>query len=740
IYFEGTSGETVQRVREAFAQTHGVRFQILVRSRDGRNWWLDTDAQPLLDGRGRLCGWVCIQTDVTEHKIAEEQRRIASERLTLIAENVPGMIFQCRMSPDGRGKFIYTSPGVRSLYGHVPEALTSGAASLMELAHPDDRERLTQSLLDAFRARTPWHIEHRIFAPDGQVRWIEGDASGRPEADGSILWNGYVADVTPGKLAQQQLHAAKESAEAANRAKSEFLANMSHEIRTPLNGVIGMTALLLDTPLNEEQREFAEIARSSGESLLAVLNNVLDFSKIEAGEMALERIDFDFLSLAEQSMDAVALRAGEKGLELVIELDPALPRGLRGDPTRLRQVVLNLLTNAVKFTETGEVRLTARRLDAARERIRLRVEVMDTGPGLSAEQRARLFMPFIQADTSTTRRFGGTGLGLSICRRLVELMGGSIGIDSTPGTGSCFWFELALAPADTTYAPSPPLDFAACRVLVIDDHPVNRRILEGQLQSVGAQVATAASAAEGLERFRQLRDAGQAPDVVLLDHHLPDRPGPWVAESMRRDPAAAHVPIVLMTSLGNRVSGAVPDGVIDQIMTKPVKHAALLRCVGEVIGKARNRPRPGAPAPERRPGSPALRVLLAEDNAVNQLLARRLLEKLGAEVTVADTGEAAIARLAAAPFDLVLMDCQMPLLDGYEATRRIRAGAAGPAGASVPIIALTAHALSGHREQCLAAGMNDHLTKPIDLPALRALVHRLCSPPTLESPPGITSS
>lgn len=615
IYFSGTNPETIQRVRASFAALRGIRFEVLVRSRNGREWWLDTDAQPLFDPQGNHRGWVCIQTDVTEHRLAEEQKRLATERLAQAAE---------------------------------------------------------------------------------------------------------------------QLRLAKEAAEAANKAKSEFVANMSHEIRTPLNGVIGMTALLLDTPLQDDQREFAEIARSSGESLLAVLNDVLDFSKIEAGEMTIERIDFDLLAVFEQSVDAIALKAAEKGLEVILDLDPSLPNGLRGDPTRLRQVVLNLLSNAVKFTERGEVRLSVRVLESASAEIRLRVEVADSGQGLSEQQRERLFMPFVQADTSTTRRFGGTGLGLSICRRLIELMGGSIGVDSTPGVGSCFWFEVALSPAlATPHVQRGRIDLTGRRVLVVDDHPVNRRIFERQLAAVGCEVECAATAGAGLEAWYRCVAAKRVPDVLLLDHDLPDHPGPWLAEMIRREPGGAELPILLMTSLGSRVADRAPAGIIDQVLTKPVKQAALLQFLQQAIGGAARAPAGPRAEPlastARVAALKGARVLLAEDNAVNQLLTRRMLEKLGALVTVAENGAAALAALAAQPFDAVLMDCQMPVMDGYAATRRIREGGAGPQAAALPIIALTAHALSGHRDECLAAGMNDYLTKPIDAGALRSmLVELLC--------------
>jgi PAS domain S-box-containing protein len=622
IYFSGTNSDTVQRVRASFAALQGIRFEVLVRSRNGREWWLDTDAQPLFDSQGHHRGWACIQTDVTEHRLAEQHRRLATERLAQAAE---------------------------------------------------------------------------------------------------------------------QLRVAKETAEAANRAKSEFVANMSHEIRTPLNGVIGMTALLLDTPLRDDQREFAEIARSSGESLLAVLNNVLDFSKIEAGEMTIENIDFDLLAVFEQSVDAIALRAAEKRLEAILDLDPRLPGAVRGDPTRLRQVVLNLLSNAVKFTERGEVRLSVHVLASEPAGIRLRVEVADSGPGLSEQQRDRLFMPFVQADASTTRRFGGTGLGLSICRRLVELMGGSIGVDSTPGVGSCFWFEVSFAPAAAIpYVPRGRINLTGCRVLVVDDHAVNRKIFERQLSAVGCDVECAATAAAGLQAWRLCVAEKRPPDVLLLDHDLPDHPGPWLAQLIRRDPRGPQLPILLMTSLGSRVADRVPQGIIDQILTKPVKQAALLQFLQQAIGGfARSAP---SAAADRLPANVTdnssskgtrvsafhgARVLVAEDNAVNQLLTRRMLEKLGIAVTVAENGEAAIAALAAGHFDAVLMDCQMPVMDGYEASRRIRDGAAGAEAATLPIVALTAHALSGHREECLAAGMDDCLTKPIDAGAMQAVLSEL---------------
>jgi len=726
IYFEGTNADTVRQVRAAFAAVRGVRFEILVRSKNGREWWLDTDAQPLLDSRGHLRGWACIQTDVTAEVLKREATRRDQNRVLTMIEG--GNIGTWEL--DATTNAIETNSVFFASLGRSPQMPGIDFEWFRDLFHTDDRAANDRGIQDIVAGRTDlYRGQHRMRAHDGTWKWflsavgvVERSANGKPSRIFGVQF-----DITEHKLseahAQEQLRAAKEAAEAANRAKSEFLANMSHEIRTPLNGVIGMTGLLLDTELSKEQHELAEIARSSGESLLAVLNDVLDFSKIEAGQMTLEQIDFDLFSLVEQSIDAVALRSAEKGIELIVDVDPGLPRAMRGDPTRLRQVVLNLLSNAIKFTERGEVRLCVRRRDTTDGSVGLRLEITDTGVGLTAEQRARLFMPFSQADASMTRRFGGTGLGLSICRRLIELMNGTIGVDSTMGSGSCFWFEIALPEVSSLNVPAESTDLDGCRVLVVDDHPTNRRIIETQLTSIGCRVTSAATAVEGEQAWMRLVASDRAPDVVLLDHDLPDHPGPWLAERLRGHPAGVQIPIVLMTSLGSRVQARTEDRIIDRIMTKPVKQTALLLCLREVVGKAR-----ASTVPAQAVVADTLhrmRVLLAEDNIVNQKLARRILERLGADVTVADNGEAAIAELAASAFDVVLMDCQMPVLDGYEATRRIRAGAAGAAASTIPVIALTAHALSGDRDRCLAAGMNEYLTKPIDPHALKCRLEEL---------------
>ena len=531
-----------------------------------------------------------------------------------------------------------------------------------------------------------------------------------------VLIDGFNRMMDQIELRGEQLRLAKDEADAASRAKSQFLATMSHEIRTPMNGVLGMTELLLSADLPAKQRRFAETAHRSGEALLSIIDDILDFSKVEAGKLELESVEFDLRETVEDAVGLLADLAHRKGLEIACRFSEDIPEAVRGDPGRLRQVLTNLVSNAIKFTARGEIIVTARREVGAL----VRFEVSDTGIGVTPEVAARLFQPFHQADSSTSRKYGGTGLGLAIVRRLAELMGGSVGVHTAPGMGATFWFTAQLERGEPRARGVAPRSLSGSKLLVVDDNPTNRGILVEHAIGWGMRTESAEDGAQALDLLRAAAARGEPYDVALVDVKMPLMDGLQLARAVRTDPALAGLRTVLLTSVAGtgEIENAREAGV-SAYLTKPVRRAELQALLVGAAARGTAQPQEPAAPPEARANAS---VLLAEDNAMNQEIVLAMLEDTGYRVAVVENGRRALDALAEREFDAVLMDCQMPEMDGFEATRRLRGRENG--GRRTPVIAITANAIKGDREECLGAGMDDYLAKPIGRAQLLAALGR----------------
>jgi two-component system sensor histidine kinase/response regulator len=694
--------------------------------------WLSARFSPLRDNSGNVIGGIAIVEDVTERKQAEEMFK------TLFDKSPIGIY----VVQDGKFKFINSQ--FQKYTGYSEEEMV-GIDSL-RLVIPDDKNRVRENAIKMLKGERLSPYEYRILNKKGEIRWIM-------ETVTSIQYKGQRAslgsfmDITDRKQMEEELQQAKEIAEAANRAKSQFLANMSHEIRTPMNAIIGMADLLLETPLTPEQKEYVEIFKRAGDTLLNLINNILDLSKIESGRLELASIDFDLNELVEKTIELMAVRAHKKGLELVYQIMPDVPTALVGDPDRLQQVLINLIWNAIKFTEHGEIVLriennpesavpvppsrvaTPLELESWQKELgSLLFSVSDTGIGILPEKLDAIFDSFTQGDSSITRKYGGTGLGLAISKRLVELMGGHIWVESEVGKGSTFYFtaRFKIQTEPKQIVASPSVDLKGLKTLVVDDNPTNRLILREALVGRGALVTTVEGGEQGLLEIKRAKEAGAPYQLVLLDCRMPDMDGFEVAERIKKDQSIGGITIMMLTS-DEKQSNIVRCrelGIVSYLI-KPIKRSELFRAIKNAMIKTdvSSQELKMPPRQELLNDQHILRILLVEDSKDNCLLIQSYLKKMPCQLDIAENGEIAVEKFKASKYDLVLMDIQMPVMDGYTATRTIREWERKNGVKSTPIIALTAYALDEDAQKAVDAGCTAHITKPIKKTRLMEVIY-----------------
>ncbi len=752
-----------QAIRDGQAHDGELRLR---RGQDGTFRWHLSRAIPMHDAQGKIVQWFGTAMDIDDQKRARETAQRSEQRYRSLVAASAQIVWladaECRITQD--------LPEWRAATGQRFEEMRD--YGWMNAIHPDDRERAAELWRWALETKTVYENEHRMRMADGSYRHFCTRGVPVLEGDGRVReWIGTSSDITERKHAEEVVRRAQEDletrvkdrtsqltetnrilhqqvterkriedelAEARDTAlrsatlKSQFLANMSHEIRTPMNGVIGMTSLLLDTSVTEEQREYIETIRTSGDSLLAIINDILDFSKIEAGKLDFEELDLDVQATVEGAIDLLAEKAQAKGLDLACHVLEDVPRQLRGDPGRLRQILVNLVGNAIKFTAKGKVLVHVAKLQETPRDAQICVQVSDTGIGMGEDAVRGLFQPFVQADGSMTRKYGGTGLGLAISKQLVELMGGQIGVESNPGQGSTFWFTVLLPKQpilleEEEGAQELTASFAGVRTLVAGTAGTGE-VLREQLTSWGMEAAARVDGKEALAALKKAAEDGKPYGFVLADMSLPGLDGPTLAAAIKDDPMISPARVIILLAPGQKATfttGGRND--VAACLSKPVKRSALRdlfaqQLAAKAAGPIQRHTRRIAVAPRPAKGK-GKHILVAEDNHVNQKVVIRQLQKIGYRADAVANGQEALEATGKVAYDLVLMDCQMPEMDGFGATREIRRRE-NANGMHTPIVALTANALEGDRDRCLAAGMDDYLSKPLKIEELQAMLER----------------